>query len=104
MLPEYCPLTSENIHYSGLLLDRAAELRKDQSWLEDQWNRLQCRILLLKNDANLMRWQVAQEKSPISINHSRDEVEGLLEQANSKVFLGLEDGVPLFATDGYSMK
>ncbi len=81
-------MTSENIHYSGLLLDRAAELRKDPGWLEDQWNRLNCRILLLKNDANLMRWQVAQEKSPITIKHKRHEVEDLLAQACGRVFLG----------------
>jgi NAD+ diphosphatase len=90
---------SENIHYVGLQLDRAGELRKDPTWLEDQWNRSDCRILLLKNDHNLMSWQVAQEKSPVSINHTRDEVEGLLEQVSTRVFLGLDNGVPLFALD-----
>jgi NAD+ diphosphatase len=90
---------SENIHYVGLQLDRAGELRKDPTWLEDQWNRSDCRILLLKNDHNLMSWQVAQEKSPVSINHTRDEVEGLLGQVSTRVFLGLDNGVPLFALD-----
>ena len=90
---------SENIHYVGLQLDRAGELRKDPAWLEDQWNRSDCRILLLKNDHNLMSWQVAQERSPVSINHTRDEVEGLLAQVSTRVFLGLDNGVPLFALD-----
>jgi NAD+ diphosphatase len=90
---------SENIHYVGLQLDRAGELRKDSAWLEDQWNRSNCRILLLKNDHNLMSWQVAQERSPVSINHTRDEVEGLLAQVSTRVFLGLDNGVPLFALD-----
>jgi NAD+ diphosphatase len=90
---------SENIHYVGLQLDRAGELRKDPTWLADQWNRSDCRILLLKNDHNLMSWQVAQEKSPVSINHTRDEVEGLLGQVSTRVFLGLDNGVPLFALD-----
>jgi len=89
----------DNIHYSGLQIERASELRKDPGWLEDQWNRPDCRILLLKNDHNLMSWQVAQEKSPVSINHTRDEVEGLLAQASTRVFLGLDSGVPLFALD-----
>jgi NAD+ diphosphatase len=35
----------------------------------------------------------------VSIMHTRDEVEGLLGQVSSKVFLGLDDGVPLFALD-----
>jgi NAD+ diphosphatase len=91
--------SSENIHYSGLLLDRAAELRKDPGWLEDQWNRADCRILLMKNDANLMRWQVAQEKSPVSIKHTLHEVEDLLAQASNRIFLGRENGAPLFALD-----
>ena len=89
----------DNIHYVGLQLDRAGELRKDPAWLEDQWNRSDCRILLLKNDHNLMSWQVAQERSPVSINHTRDEVEGLLAQVSTRVFLGLDNGVPLFALD-----
>jgi len=92
-------LTSEYIHYSGLLLDRAGELRKDPAWLEDQWNRPDCRILLLKNDANLMRWKMAQEKSPVTIKHTRHEVEGLLAQAGTPVFLGLDNAMPLFALD-----
>ncbi len=92
-------MTSEYIHYSGLLLDRAGELRKDPAWLEDQWNRPDCCILLLKNDANLMRWQMAQEKSPVTIKHTRHEVEGLLAQAGTPVFLGLDNGMPLFALD-----
>ena len=90
---------SGNIHYVGLQLDRAGELRKDPAWLEDQWNRSDCRILLLKNDHNLMSWQVAQERSPVSINHTRDEVEGLLAQVSTPVFLGLDNGAPLFALD-----
>ena len=89
----------DNIHYVGLQLDRAGELRKDPAWLEDQWNRSDCRILLLKNDHNLMSWQVAQERSPVSINHTRDEVEGLLAEVRTRVFLGLDNGVPLFALD-----
>lgn len=92
-------MTSEYIHYSGLLLDRAGELRKDPAWLEDQWNRPDCCILLLKNDANLMRWQVAQEKSPVTIKHTRHEVEGLFAQAGTPIFLGLDNGMPLFALD-----
>ncbi len=92
-------MTSEYIHYSGLLLDRAGEFRKDPAWLEDQWNRPDCCILLLKNDANLMRWKMAQEKSPVTIKHTRHEVEGLLAQAGTPVFLGLDNAMPLFALD-----
>jgi len=89
----------DNIHYSGLQIERASELRKDPGWLEEQWNRSDSRILLLKNDHNLMSWQVAQERSPVSINHTLDEVEGLLAQVSTRVFLGLDCGVPLFALD-----
>ena len=89
----------DNIHYSGLLIDRASELRKDDAWVEEQWSKPNCRFLLLKNDANLMRWQVAQEKSPVSIDHTRDEIESLLKQTSSTVFLGLVNGVPRFALD-----
>lgn len=89
----------ETIRYSGLNLDRASELRKDAAWVNQQWDRSSCRVLLLKNDANLMHWQAERKQAPVSISHSRVEIENLALQSSGVVFLGLDQDIPLFAAD-----
>ena len=89
----------EFIYYSGLNLDRASELRKDTAWIDQQWNHSSCRVILLKNDHNLMHWQVKQNQAPVSISHSREEIENLALGSSGVVFLGLDKDVPLFAAD-----
>lgn len=46
-----------------------------------------------------MHWQVEQKLAPVSISHSRDEVESLALQSSGVVFLGLDNDTPLFAAD-----
>ncbi len=89
----------ESIYYSGLNLDRASELRKDTDWIDQQWNHSSCQVLLLKNDHNLMHWQVERNRAPVSISHNRDEIEILALQSSGVVFLGLEKDIPVFAAD-----
>ena len=95
---------SEAIFYSGLNLDRASEQRKDTVWVDQQWHRPDCRVLLLRNDANLMHWQVEFKSAPVSISHSRGELKSLALQSSSTIFLGLDRDIPLFAADvsGYA--
>ena len=87
------------IYYSGLKLDRAGELVKNTTWVKQQWDRPSCRVLLLKNDANLMLWQAVQNQAPVSISHTRDEIEDLALELPGTVFLGLDEDTPLFAAD-----
>ena len=89
----------EAIYYSGLTLDRASELRKDAAWVDQQWNRSGCRVLLLKNDQNLMRWPKENGLGPVSISLNRDEIENLGLDPSALVFLGLDEDIPLFAAD-----
>jgi NAD+ diphosphatase len=89
----------EAIYYSGLNLDRAGELRKDAAWVDKQWNHRDCQVLLLRNDQNLMHWGVDRTAAPISISHSRDEIENLKLNSSGIVFLGLNKDIPLFAAD-----
>lgn len=89
----------EAIYYSGLNLDRASELRKDPVWIDQQWNRSRCKVLLLKDDHNLMHWQKDVGLPPVSIRHNRDEIKNLGLDLSAVVFLGLDGGIPLFAAD-----
>ena len=89
----------EAIFYRGLKLDRASELRKEMVWINQQWLRSDCRVILLKDDHNLMHWQADRKQAPVSISHSRDELESLALQSPGVVFLGLDKGIPLFAAD-----
>lgn len=89
----------EAIYYSGLNLDRASELRKDARWIDAQWNRSSCRVLLLRNDHNLMHWQKERNLTPVSISHNRDDIASLALGSSGVVFLGLDKEVPFFAAD-----
>ena len=89
----------EAIYYSGLTLDRASELRKDTVWIGQQWNRSNCKVLLLKDDQNLMHWQRDAGLAPVSISHNRDEIKNLGLDPSAVVFLGLDEDNPLFAAD-----
>ena len=89
----------ETIFYSGLNLDRASELRKDATWVSRQWDRSSCRVLLLRNDANLMHRQAGHDLAPVSISHRRDEIDFLTLRLSEVVFLGLDKDTPLFAAD-----
>jgi len=89
----------QTIFYSGLLLDRASERRKDATWVNQQWDRSDCRVMLLKDDHNLMHWSAESSRAPVSISHGRDEIEILALQSSGVVFLGLDQNIPLFAAD-----
>ncbi len=89
----------ESIHYAGLELEREAEARKDPDWIQQQWDRPECRVLLLHKDRNLMRWQRDSDSSPVAVSHPREEVDNLLEPDHEIVFLGLKNHSPLFAVD-----
>lgn len=89
----------EAIFYSGLNLDRASELRKDAKWVDQQWGHPGTRVLLLKNDHNLMHWQAEKNIAPVSISHSRVQIEDLELDSSGVVFLGLDKNIPMFAAD-----
>lgn len=46
-----------------------------------------------------MHWQARQKQAPVSIRHSRDDIENLALQSSGVVFLGLDKDIPLFAAD-----
>lgn len=89
----------DSIHYGGLELERESEARKDPDWVQQQWDRPECRVLLLNNDRNLMHWRRDIESAPIAVSHPREQVASLLEPPHEIVFLGLEKGTPMFAVD-----
>jgi len=92
-------LNKENIYYCGLELNRASEQRKDAHWLDRQWRHNQCRIYLLHENRNLMRWNRDSNEMPVAVSHQRVETEAILPIFESMVFLGLDKDVPLFAAD-----
>ena len=91
--------TPDSIFYGGLGLERESEARKDPDWVQQQWNRPECRVLLLNKDRNLIHWVREGKSTPTAISLLRQQVENLLDPAHAVVFLGLERQVPLFAAD-----
>ena len=89
----------DSIHYGGLGIERESEARKDPEWVGQQWAHSDCRVLLLNQDRNLMHWIREGHSAPVAISHPRKEVDSLLDPAHEIVFLGLENGIPLFAVD-----
>lgn len=89
----------ENIYYCGLELDRAGEQRKENHWVNQQWQRDECRVFVLHESRNLMRWDRNSNEMPVAVSHRRAETEAILPNLESMVFLGLDKDVPLFAAD-----
>ena len=87
------------IYYRELVLDRASESRKDQTWLEKQWTRQRCRVFVLRNDKSLMRWRDREADTPEVIHIPQAEIGDLVTEYEQPVFLGLDDSGPLFALD-----
>lgn len=90
---------NHSIYYQGLRIDRATEERKNPGWLNKQWQHPQCRVLLLHNQRNLMVWDRQPDSIPAAISHTREEVEFIISDIEQMVFLGVEDGSPVFAAD-----
>ncbi len=90
---------ADSVFYGGLRLERESEARKDPQWIQQQWDRPDCRVLLMNRDRNLMHWVRDGNSVPTAISHAREQVENLLDPAYETVFLGLDNETPLFATD-----
>ena len=90
---------TDSVFYGGLRLERESEARKDPQWIQQQWDRPDCRVLLMNKDRNLMHWVRDGKSVPTAISHTREQVENLLDPAYETVFLGLDNETPLFATD-----
>jgi NAD+ diphosphatase len=87
------------IYYRELNLDRASELRKDAQWLEHQWTRQQCRVLVLRNDKSLMHRGVHNPQEPRAVQLRQADYGALKSELEQAVFLGLDHNGPLFAVD-----
>lgn len=87
------------IYYRNLSLDRAGEQRKDQDWLNQQWVRQQCRVFVLRHDKSLMRWENRAPPGPEVVYLFREELGAPLDRSAPVLFLGLDQGEPVFAID-----
>ena len=92
-------MSADKIYYRGLQLDRASESRKSSDWLVEQWHHPDCQVMLLQNHKNFMCWDREITQDPVAIYHSRKDIEPLIEENDTIVFLGLNGEVPLFAVD-----
>lgn len=88
------------IRYAGSRLDRAAAMRRDDAWVAALLVDPAARVLPLRNDENLVhglgteRLDVRAGSAPVAALHRE-----LVADRLTWVLLGLEEGVPVFATD-----
>jgi NAD+ diphosphatase len=87
------------IYYRELNLDRAGEARKDRLWIEQQWTRQQCRVLVLRDDKSLMRRSSEESVGHELIHIPQADIRDLVSEPGQVVFLGSDDDGPLFALD-----
>ena len=92
-------ISQDSIYYRGLTIDRAGELRKSASWINQQWQRQDCQILLVQNHQNLMLWQQPRQQAPVAIRHQKSQIHQHLDDPLRSIFLGIENDVPVFAYD-----
>ena len=88
------------IRYTGSRLDRAAALRRDEAWVAALLADPAARVVPLCNDQNLVHGlgdasrDVRAGAAPVAALHRE-----LVDDRIAWVLLGLEEGVPVFATD-----
>ncbi len=85
----------KNLFYTGGLLDRAAEFRRDPAWLSERLGDPTSRFVPVWRDRNLVREGAGSD--PLFL--SSESVRGLPDTGSAPVFLGLEAGVAYFALD-----
>ena len=86
--------------YSGRPLDRAALNRQDAAWLQARMEAPDVGLLAVWHDRNLITLASEDEPEPAII--SGDSARNVIAEATPHVapmFLGLQDGVPVFAID-----
>ena len=67
--------------------------------MEQQWTRQQCRVFILRDDKNLMRWPGRITPTPEVIHFQKSEITELADSPEQMIFLGLDHSGPLFALD-----
>ncbi|MFW6340067.1 MAG: NAD(+) diphosphatase [Wenzhouxiangella sp.] len=81
------------LKYGGAGLDRAAEWRTDERWIEHALAKKTARFIAVRNNCSLL--SLAQPDRPRAVQLSRQQI-GELDGA---VFLGLDNGAAVFAVE-----
>jgi NAD+ diphosphatase len=86
-------MSYSTIHYAGMALDRAVAERKNSTWLAAQRAGDELAVLPLWRDCNLL------DRQPAAVALSGSAARTALQLASASAFLGLNDGLPIFAAD-----
>ena len=85
-----------NLIYTASGLDRQANFRTDAEWLSQQENHNEMRVVPVWHDKNLIQ---GVEVNPVPVMPSGETGRRLLRVAETVLFLGLNEGTPLFGVD-----
>ena len=80
----------EDICYSGVTLDRAADLRRDEKWLVETLRRDTTRIIPMWREHNLILMDEESEAAPQPVTFTGPHALGLLQIAEHVTFLGID--------------
>ncbi|KAA3617248.1 MAG: NAD(+) diphosphatase [Calditrichaeota bacterium] len=91
-------MKNSGIHYTGVDFDRAATLRKDQDWVDKQFQNPKCLFIPIWQNKNLVTGQ-NDTSDPGIIYLSKGQYSGFEKLVSESVFLGFDDDRPIFALD-----
>jgi len=86
---------SAHLFYTGAVLDRAAHLRREESWFAERLRDGESRVLTVWRDNNLIH----PGDEPRAAVLTGDAAREILDLAGHVVFLGLQDDTAVFAAD-----
>ena len=87
------------LNYSGLTLDRAANLRRDEAWVAKHLAGADTFILPVWRGRNLVRVHKNGSRPPEAVFPAGDEARALMAEADVVVILGIDQGTAYVAAD-----
>jgi len=89
----------KNLNYTGMALDRCAEQRRENIWIERYLSRKDTAIVPIWRNLNLVRFDKFGNPTPECVFPTGEQAQGLISKANIIVFLGLYQEIAYFALD-----
>jgi NAD+ diphosphatase len=89
----------KNLNYTGMKLNRSADLRRDLDWVEKHLKQKNTVIIPIWRGLNLVRFDKLGVHYPKCVLPIGSQAYKIIDKANAIIFLGLEQEIAYFAAD-----
>lgn len=92
-------MSTINLQYAGMHLDRGDALRRCPQTISDLWDSEHCRIIPVADNRNLFTLDPNRSGQVTAAIHTRNGLASFLEQTQHQTFLGIHGEVPYFSVE-----